>query len=83
MIALVVAEAPEAIKALVMAAALFLANVGVIGLGTFLLGAGADWMAAADMSAPMTRALLVADGLLVLAAMVFLLLHKAINRRRD
>lgn len=83
MIALVVAEAPESIKALVMAAALFLANVGVIGLGTFLLGAGADWMAAADISAPMTRALLAADSLLVLAAVVFLLLHMAINRRRD
>ena len=40
-------------------------------------------MAAADISAPMTRALLAADGLLVLAAVVFLLLHKAINRRRD
>lgn len=77
------AEAPEAIKALVMASALFLANVGVIGLGTFLLGAGADWMAAADMSIPMTRALLATDSLLALAAMVFLLLYRATNRLRD
>ncbi len=75
MIALLVGEAPAAIKALVMAAALFCANVGVIGIGTFLLGASADWMAAAQLSVPMTRALLGADSVLLLAAAVYWLLH--------
>ena len=75
MIALLVGEAPAAIKALVMAAALFCANVGVIGIGTFLLGASADWMAAAQLSVPMTRSLLGADSVLLLAAVVYWLLH--------
>ena len=79
MVASLVAEAPQAIKALVMAAALFCANVGVIGVGAFLLGASADWMAAAEVAAPMTRALLGADLLLLPAILVYLALHRSVT----
>ena len=78
-VASLVAEAPQAIKALVMAAALFCANVGVIGVGAFLLGASADWMAAAEVAAPMTRALLGADLLLLPAILVYLALHRSVT----
>lgn len=81
MIASLIAEAPQAIKALVMAAALFCANVGVIGVGAFMIGASADWMAASNVAAPMTRALLGADTLLIPAIVVYLLLHRAISTR--
>ena len=81
MIATLIAEAPQAIKALVMAAALFCANVGVIGVGAFMIGASADWMAASNVAAPMTSALLGADALLILAIVVYLLLHRAITTR--
>jgi hypothetical protein len=79
MVASLIAEAPQAIKALVMAAALFCANVGVIGVGAFMIGASADWMAASSVTAPMTSALLGADALLIPAIVVYLLLHRAIS----
>ena len=81
MIASLIAEAPQAIKALVMASALFCANVGVIGVGAFMIGASADWMAASNVAAPMTRALLGADTLLIPAIVVYLLLHPAFSTR--
>ena len=58
-----------------------LANVGVIGVGAFMIGASADWMAASNVAAPMTRALLGADTLLIPAIVVYLLLHRAISTR--
>jgi hypothetical protein len=79
MVASLVVEAPHTIKALVMAAAMFCANVGVIGVGAFLLGASADLMAAAEVAAPMTRALLGADLLLLPAILVYLGLHRSVT----
>jgi hypothetical protein len=79
MVASLVAEAPQALKALVMDAALFCANVGVIGVGAFLLGPSADWMAAAEVAAPMTRALLGADLLVLPAILVYLALHRSVT----
>lgn len=77
MITVLVEEAPDTIKALVMSAGLFAGNVLVIGTGSFLLGLSADWMASAGIDRPLTRSLLAADGLLLLAVLTYFVLHRA------
>lgn len=77
MITVLVGEAPDTIKALVMSAGLFAGNVLVIGAGSFLLGVGADWMADAGIDRPLTRSLMAADSVLLLAVMTYLALHRA------
>ena len=74
-IALLMDEAPDTVKALVMAAGLFVANVVVIGTGTFLIGLSADVMAAANVETPLTRALLGSDVFLLLAIASYIGLH--------
>ena len=79
MVASLVAAAPQTIKALVIAAALFCVNVGVIEVGACLLGASADWMAAAEVAAPMACVVLIADLLVLPAVLVCFALHRSVS----
>ena len=67
------------LKALVIAAALFCVNVGVIEVGACLLGASADWMAAAEVAAPMACVVLIADLLVLPAVLVYFALHRSVS----
>ena len=79
MVASLVSAAPQNMKALVIAAALFCLNVGVIEVGARLLGASADWMAAAEVAAPMTCVVLIADLLVLPAVLVYSALHRSVS----
>ena len=79
MVASLVAAAPQTIKALVIAAVLFCVNVGVIEVGECLLGASADWMAAAEVAVPMTCVVLMADLLVLPAVLMYFALHRSVS----
>ena len=79
MLASLVAAAPQTIKALVIAAALFCANVSVMEVGECLLGASADWMAAAEVAEPMICVVLIADLLVLPAVLVCFALHRSVS----
>ena len=74
---LVLDHAPASIQSTAVGFTMFVANVLVIGSGTYAIGLFADLLEAGQITAPMTRTLLGADVITLLAMLIYLKLHRA------
>lgn len=75
MVALVLDYAPDNLQATAISFTMFVANVLIIGTGTFAIGYLADLLDARGISSPLTNSLLVADVIALSAAWLYLKLH--------
>jgi MFS family permease len=83
MISLVLDEAPRSIQSTATAFTMFVTNVLVIGVGPFALGFFADLLEARHVAAPLTKALLGADVVVLLAIVLYFRLHFSIRSRGE
>jgi MFS family permease len=83
MISLVLDEAPRRIQATATAFTMFVANVLVIGVGTFAIGFVGDLLDARQVADPLTRALLGADAVVLVSVFLYFRLHRSIRRRSN
>ncbi|MGI9325191.1 MAG: MFS transporter [Pseudomonadales bacterium] len=81
MVSLVLDEAPSSIQSTATAFTMFVANVLVIGTGTYAIGFFGDLFESHQIAAPLTKALLGADVVVLLAIVVYLRLHWTIRAR--
>jgi hypothetical protein len=82
MFSLVLDNAPSSIQSTAVGFTMFIANVLVIGTGTFAIGFFADVFQAQGFASPLTSALLGADVITVLSLLFFLQLHLATRVKR-
>ncbi|MDD9961136.1 MAG: MFS transporter [Gammaproteobacteria bacterium] len=83
MISLVLNEAPRSIQSTAIAFTMFAANVLVIGTGTYAIGLFSDLLEAQQVAAPLTKALLGADLVVLVAIMLYFRLHRTIQSRQS
>lgn len=81
MFSLVLDHAPPAIQSTAVGFTMFIANVLVIGTGTYGIGLLADLLESHHMAVPLTTALLCADGVTLLSIPVYYALHRHSRRR--
>ena len=81
LISLVLDEAPRSIQSTATAFTMFVANVLVIGTGTYAIGFFGDLLEARQVGAPLTKALLGADLVVLLAIVLYVRLHWTIRSR--
>jgi hypothetical protein len=81
MISLVLDEAPRRIQSTATAFTMFVANVLVIGVGTFAIGFFGDLLEARQVADPLTRALLGADAVVLVSVFLYFRLHRSIRSR--
>ena len=82
MISLVLNEAPRSIQSTAIAFTMFAANVLVIGTGTYAIGLFSDLLEAQQVAAPLTKVLLGADLVVLLAIVLYFRLHRTILPRQ-
>ncbi len=82
MISLVLNEAPRSIQSTAIAFTMFTANVLVIGTGTYAIGLFSDLLEAQQVAAPLTKVLLGADLVVLLAIILYFRLHRRIQSSR-
>ena len=80
MFSLVLDFAPANIQSTAAGFTMFIANVLVIGTGTFAIGFFADVFEAQALAAPLTTALLGSDLIAILAALIYFNLHRSSRR---
>ena len=80
MFSLVLDFAPANIQSTAAGFTMFIANVLVIGTGTFAIGFFADVFEAQALAAPLTTALLGSDVIAILAALIYFNLHRSSRR---
>ncbi len=78
MISLVLNEAPRSIQSTATAFTMFAANVLVIGTGTYAIGLFSDLLESQQLAAPLTKALLGADLVVLVAIILYFRLHRKI-----
>ena len=83
MISLVLNEAPRSIQSTAIAFTMFAANVLVIGTGTYAIGLVSDLLEAQQVAAPLTKALLSADLVVLVAIILYFRLHRTILIRQS
>ena len=83
MISLVLNEAPRSIQSTAIAFTMFAANVLVIGTGTYAIGLFSDLLEAQQVAAPLTKVLLGADLVVLLAIFLYFRLHRRILSRQN
>lgn len=71
MFSLVLDHAPEGIQSTAAGFTMFIANVQIIGTGTYAIGFFADLFEAQALAAPLTSALLGADAITLLALLFY------------
>ena len=81
MVSLVLEQAPRSIQSTATAFTMFVANVLVIGTGTYAIGFFGDLLEAQQITAPLTKALLGADVVVLLAIALYFRLHWSIRLR--
>jgi len=81
MVSLVLEQAPRSIQSTATAFTMFVANVLVIGTGTYAIGYFGDLLEAREVAEPLTKALLGADVVVLLAIMLYFRLHRSIRAR--
>jgi predicted MFS family arabinose efflux permease len=81
MVALVLEQAPRSIQSTATAFTMFVANVLVIGTGTFAIGYFGDLLEVRQVAEPLTKALLGADAVVLLAIALYFRLHRSIRSR--
>ena len=74
---LVLDSAPDNIQSTAAGFTMFVANVLIIGTGTYLLGLSADLLAAAGVVEPLTKSLIMADIVTILSVLFYIRLHLA------
>ena len=82
MVSLVLNEAPRHIQSTAIALTMFIANVLVIGTGTYAIGLFSDWLEAWQIAAPLRKVLLGADLVVLLVIILYLRLHRKIQSSR-
>ena len=82
MISLVLDEAPRSIQSTAAAFTMFVTNVLVVGVGPFLIGFFSDLLEARHVAAPLTKALLGSDVVVLLAIILYFRIHSAIRTRQ-
>ena len=82
MISLVLNEAPRSIQSTAIAFTMFAANVLVIGTGTYAIGLFSDLLEAQQVAAPLTKVLLGADLVVLLAIFLYFRLHRFMGSRQ-
>ena len=80
MFSLVLDFAPKNIQSTAAGFTMFIANVLVIGTGTFAIGFFADVFEAQAFAVPLTTALLGSDVIAILAALIYFNLHRSSRR---
>jgi hypothetical protein len=80
MFSLVLDFAPANIQSTAAGFTMFIANVLVIGTGTFAIGFFADVFEAQAFAVPLTTALLGSDVIAILAALIYFNLHRSSRR---
>lgn len=83
MISLVLNEAPRSIQSTAIAFTMFIANVLVIGTGTYAIGLFSDLLEAQQVAAPLTKVLLGTDVVVLLAIILYFRLHRTIQSSRS
>ncbi len=81
MISLVLDEAPRRVQSTAAAFVMFVTNVLVVGVGPYAIGFFADLFESRDVAAPLTKALLGTDMVVLVALVLYLRLHFAIRAR--
>lgn len=81
MFSLVLDHAPEGIQSTAAGFTMFIANVLIIGTGTYAIGFFADVFEAQSFAAPLTSALLGADFITLLALLFYFRLHRSTRDR--
>lgn len=79
MISLVLNEAPRSIQSTAIAFTMFIANVLVIGTGTYAIGLFSDLLEAQQVAAPLTKVLLGTDVVVLLAIILYFRLHRLVR----
>jgi sugar phosphate permease len=82
MFSLVLDFAPANIQSTAAGFTMFIANVLVIGTGTFAIGYFADMFEVQAMAAPLTTALLASDVVAISAVLIYLNLHRSSRQQR-
>ncbi len=82
MFSLVLDTAPRNIQSTAVGFTMFIANVLVIGTGTFAIGFVADALETQGFAKPLTAALLGADAITLLALLFYCKLHLATRKQR-
>jgi predicted MFS family arabinose efflux permease len=83
MISLVLDEAPRSIQSTATAFTMFVVNVLVIGVGPYAIGLASDLLEARHVAAPLTKALLGSDVLVLGGIVLYWRLHLAIRSRSE
>ena len=78
---LVLDNTPENIQSTAVGFTMFVANVLVIGTGTYLVGLGADLMGDFGVAEPLTRTLLCADTITLCSGLIYFKLHLKLKRQ--
>ena len=79
MIAIILDQVPDGIKASTTALTMFTVNVLIIGSATYFLGLASDIFASIDVDEPMSSALLIMDTLLILSLIAYVRLHSKLQ----
>jgi len=79
MIAIILDQVPDGIKASTTALTMFTVNVLIIGSATYFLGLASDIFASIDVDEPMSSALLIMDTLLILSLVAYARLHSKLQ----
>ena len=79
MIAIILDQVPDDIKASTTALTMFTVNVLIIGSATYFLGLASDIFASIDVDEPMSSALLIMDTLLILSLVAYARLHSKLK----
>ena len=75
MVAIILDQVPDRIKASTTALTMFTVNVLIIGSATYFLGLASDIFASINLDEPMSSALLIMDTLLILSLVAYARLH--------
>jgi hypothetical protein len=79
MIAIILDQVPDGIKASTTALTMFTVNVLIIGSATYFLGLASDIFTSIDVDEPMSSALLIMDTLLILSLVAYARLHRKLQ----
>jgi sugar phosphate permease len=79
MLAIILDQVPDDIKASTTALTMFTVNVLIIGSATYFLGLASDIFASIDVDEPMSSALLIMDTLLILSLVAYARLHSKLQ----
>ena len=81
-VSLLLENAPDNIQSTAVGFTMFIANVFIIGTGTYLVGLGADLMEASGIGEALTKMLLVTDALTISSAFIYLKLHLGLTKQK-